>query len=42
MLDLVPRGRDEKGPAYPMEWLQRHDSYEPASVVIAKGLSKRS
>ncbi len=42
VLDLVPKGRDEKGFSYSMEWLQRHDSYEPAPVVIAKGLSKRS
>jgi len=42
MLDLVPKGRDEKGFAYPMEWLQRHDSYEPAPVVIGRGPSKRS
>ena len=42
VLDLVPKGRDEQGLAYPMEWLQRHDAYEPAPVVIASGLSKRS
>ncbi len=42
MLDLVPKGRDEKGFPYPMEWLQRHDSYEPAPVVIGRGSSKRA
>jgi len=42
VLDLVPKGRDETGLSYSMEWLRRHDVYEPAPVVIAKGLSKRS
>ncbi len=41
MLDLVPKGRDEKGLAYPMEWVQRHDSYAPAPVMIGKGPIKR-
>ena len=27
-LDLVPKGRDEAGLAYTMEWLRRHDQYE--------------
>jgi predicted dithiol-disulfide oxidoreductase (DUF899 family) len=26
-LDLLPKGRDEDGLAYPMEWLRRHDQY---------------
>jgi predicted dithiol-disulfide oxidoreductase (DUF899 family) len=30
MLDLVPKGRDEDALAYSMEWLRRHDQYEPA------------
>jgi len=34
--------RDEAGLSYSMEWLERHNAYEPAPVVIAKGLSKRS
>jgi predicted dithiol-disulfide oxidoreductase (DUF899 family) len=38
LLDLVPRGRDEHGRG--MEWLRHHDAYDPAPVVIAKGLSK--
>ncbi len=29
LLDLVPKGRDEAGLSYGMEWLQRHDQYEP-------------
>ncbi|UCH73790.1 MAG: DUF899 domain-containing protein [Rhodospirillales bacterium] len=28
LLDLVPKGRDEDGLAFTMEWLRRHDSYE--------------
>jgi predicted dithiol-disulfide oxidoreductase (DUF899 family) len=27
-LDLVPKGRDEKGLKYPTAWLRRHDQYE--------------
>jgi len=42
VLDLVPKGRDEAGLPYSMEWLQRHDGYEPAPVVITRGLSKPS
>jgi predicted dithiol-disulfide oxidoreductase (DUF899 family) len=34
VLDLVPKGRDEKGLAYSMEWLERHDSYERTPVMI--------
>jgi predicted dithiol-disulfide oxidoreductase (DUF899 family) len=26
-LDLVPKGRDEGGLKYPMEWVRRHDQY---------------
>jgi predicted dithiol-disulfide oxidoreductase (DUF899 family) len=26
-LDLVPKGRDEDGFDFPMEWLRRHDQY---------------
>ena len=26
-LDLAPKGRDEDGLAYPMEWVRRHDQY---------------
>jgi predicted dithiol-disulfide oxidoreductase (DUF899 family) len=28
LLDLVPKGRDEDGLAWPMEWVRRHDSYD--------------
>ena len=27
-LDLVPKGRDEAGLAYSMEWLRRRDQYD--------------
>jgi predicted dithiol-disulfide oxidoreductase (DUF899 family) len=27
LLDLAPKGRDENGLNYPMEWLRRHDQY---------------
>jgi len=43
VLDLVPKGRDEDGLPYHMDWLERHDSYDrsPTPVVIAKGPTKR-
>ena len=42
VLDLVPKGRDEGGLSYPMDWVQRHDADQaPPPVIIAKGLSKR-
>ena len=28
LLDLVPKGRDEAGLSYPMEWLRHRDAYE--------------
>jgi predicted dithiol-disulfide oxidoreductase (DUF899 family) len=30
MLDLTPKGRDERDVEYKMEWLRHHDRYEPA------------
>jgi len=27
LLDLVPKGRDEAGLSYPMEWVRRRDEY---------------
>jgi predicted dithiol-disulfide oxidoreductase (DUF899 family) len=27
ILDLVPKGRNEKGLPYPMDWVRRHDEY---------------
>ncbi len=38
LLALVPKGRDEAGRG--MEWLRRHDEYDPKPVVIGGGLSK--
>jgi hypothetical protein len=41
VLDLVPEGRDEAGLSCSMEWLERHDAYDPAPMMIGKGLTKR-
>jgi predicted dithiol-disulfide oxidoreductase (DUF899 family) len=30
LLDLTPKGRDEDGLSYGMEWVRHHDRYEPA------------
>eukprot|EP01104_Vermistella_antarctica_P004655 TRINITY_DN15075_c0_g1_i1.p1 TRINITY_DN15075_c0_g1~~TRINITY_DN15075_c0_g1_i1.p1 ORF type:complete len:276 (-),score=82.41 TRINITY_DN15075_c0_g1_i1:82-909(-) len=30
LLDITPKGRDEKGFSYPMEWVRHHDRYGPA------------
>jgi predicted dithiol-disulfide oxidoreductase (DUF899 family) len=35
MLDLVPKGRDEKNVDYKMEWLRHHDRYEPTKGAQA-------
>lgn len=35
MLDLTPKGRDERNVEYKMDWVRHHDCYEPAPV--AKG-----
>jgi predicted dithiol-disulfide oxidoreductase (DUF899 family) len=32
LLDLTPKGRDEKDVPYKMEWVRHHDRYEPAPV----------
>jgi predicted dithiol-disulfide oxidoreductase (DUF899 family) len=34
-LDLVPRGRDEAGLEYPMQWVRYHDRYESAAPAHA-------
>jgi predicted dithiol-disulfide oxidoreductase (DUF899 family) len=31
LMDLTPRGRDEREVAYKMEWVRHHDRYEPSS-----------
>jgi predicted dithiol-disulfide oxidoreductase (DUF899 family) len=40
LLDLVPKGRDEAGLAYSMEWLRHHDRYEDQPVISARGLAR--
>lgn len=40
LLDLVPKGRDEAGLSYSMEWLQRHDEYSRVGTVNASGLKR--
>ena len=35
LLDLTPKGRDERDVDYKMEWVRHHDRYEPASVAKA-------
>lgn len=37
MLDLAPKGRDEDGLSYGMEWVRHHDRYEPAPVAKDAG-----
>ena len=29
LLDLTPKGRDERDVPYKMEWVRHHDRYEP-------------
>jgi len=33
LLDLAPRGRDEDGFAYRMQWWRRHDEYGDGEVL---------
>ncbi len=35
MLDLMPKGRDERDVEYKMEWVRHHDRYESAPVAKA-------
>ena len=37
LLDLAPKGRDEAGLSYTMEWLRHHDRYDDRPVVAALG-----
>lgn len=32
LLDLLPKGRDEDGLAFSMEWVRHHDRYEPVAA----------
>jgi predicted dithiol-disulfide oxidoreductase (DUF899 family) len=35
LLDLTPKGRDERDVDYKMEWVRHHDRYEPAPLAKA-------
>jgi len=36
LIDLTPKGRDEAGLGYTMEWVRHHDRYEsPAPAAAA-------
>jgi predicted dithiol-disulfide oxidoreductase (DUF899 family) len=35
LLDLTPKGRDERDVPYKMEWVRHHDRYEPAPAAKA-------
>jgi predicted dithiol-disulfide oxidoreductase (DUF899 family) len=35
LLDLTPKGRDEDGLGFTMEWVRHHDRYEPAPAAKA-------
>ncbi|HVY04633.1 MAG TPA: thioredoxin family protein [Burkholderiales bacterium] len=37
MMDLAPKGRDEDGDTYGMEWVRHHDRYDPAPAPKAAG-----
>ena len=37
MLDLVPKGRDERDVPYKMEWVRHHDRYAPEPAANAAG-----
>ena len=39
MLDLTPKGRDERDVPYKMEWVRRHDRYEPEPRAEAASAS---
>ena len=32
MLDLMPKGRDERDVEYKMDWVRHHDRYESAPI----------
>jgi predicted dithiol-disulfide oxidoreductase (DUF899 family) len=36
LLDLVPKGRDENGLEYSMEWMRHHDRYESAEPIATR------
>jgi predicted dithiol-disulfide oxidoreductase (DUF899 family) len=40
LLDLVPKGRDEAGLSYSMEWLRHHDRYGNQPLIAARALAR--
>ena len=36
LLDRAPRGRNEEGMSFPMEWVRRKDEYEDAGAPAAR------
>ena len=34
LLDLTPKGRDERNPVHAMDWVRHHDRYSPAPVPM--------
>ena len=39
LLDLTPKGRDERNPNWPMDWVRHHDRYEQAPKAAGAGAS---
>lgn len=37
LLDLTPKGRDERNASYTMDWVRHHDRYEPQPAARAAG-----
>jgi predicted dithiol-disulfide oxidoreductase (DUF899 family) len=35
LMDLMPKGRDERDVDYKMEWVRHHDRYDPAPAAAA-------
>ena len=42
LLDLTPKGRDEDGLDFTMEWVRHHDRYEPAPDAAPAAWLKRA
>jgi len=42
LLDLTPKGRDEDGLRFTMEWVRHHDRYEPAPATAGSCCSRAS
>lgn len=40
LLDLTPKGRDEEGLGFTMEWVRHHDRYEPAPAASCCGTAR--